>query len=168
MADKKPITVRQARALHEMVMKGEPPMKALKNAGYKPVRKEAAAAIIESIKRKYIDANGGLLVALEDIGVDLEKVAATMKDGLEATNKRKIGKSFVDVPDHQTRHRYLETTLGVMGAKAAEKHVVENINKHEHTIEITESIRDNPALLDVIRRKLEERNRTVDITPEEE
>jgi hypothetical protein len=148
------------------VMSGESPSKAVAAAGIEMSRSNAAV-YVEHIKRKYTDANGQLLVALENVGVDLGTVAQTISEGLKATNTVKSGQNVLHVPDFAVRHKYLETTLDVMGAKAPTKQVVETITTHEQTVAIVENVRSNPEVLAVLQRRLQERQvRTITIGPE--
>ena len=149
-------------------MRGESPSKVVAAAGLSMTRRNAAN-YVEHIKRKYTDANGTLLVALENVGVNLDTIAKTLRDGLQATNTVKSGKQVIHVPDYSVRHKYLETTLDVMGAKAPTKQVVETITTHEQTVAIVDNVRSNPEVLAVLQRRLQERQlRTITIGAEDD
>ena len=141
---------------------------AVQAAGY-DLKGPQAHALSEGIRRKYTDANGYLLVALEEKGVNMEMVADRLKEGLDATYamKRTVsdkegGGTIVElIPDFNIRHKYLETALDVMGARAPKKQVTETVTTHEETIAVVEGVRDNPAILAALKRRLEMRTRQI-------
>lgn len=145
------------QAIHD----GKHPAVACKEAGL-AVPPAHAKTYVEHVKSKYEDAQGGLLVALENVGVDLDTVATSIKEGLQATRPAKAGQMIIDKPDFGTRHKYVETALDVMGAKAPKQHVVETVQTHEHTVEFVEGIRSNPQVLKKIMDRLNKVN-TIEI-----
>lgn len=65
-----------------------------------------------------LSSSSGFIEALKEAGVTEEKLSKVLNEGLEATKVIVMGKeskeSFVDiVPDHPTRHKFLETGLKV-------------------------------------------------------
>jgi hypothetical protein len=162
-----PIKESDAKIL-QATQAGKHPSLAVKEAGLK-MAGPAAKTYVEHIKRKYMDSQGGLLVALENVGVNLETVAGKIKDGLEATRTTKSGQSVIHVPDHSTRHKYLETTLDVMGARAPKEHVVSTHSTHEHHVNVVDALRSNPDALLKLRERLQQRNAAdaIEINPEQ-
>lgn len=80
--------------------------------------------------------------AMDRAGISDERLVAVLKDGLEANRvvSARIVKSrptnideelaeanqntddFIEVPDHPTRHKFLDTAIKIKGSYAAEKH----------------------------------------------
>jgi hypothetical protein len=145
------------------ISNGKKPIQAVRDAGF-PVSNRDAANIAESIKGKYMDANGKLLVALDKVGVTMETVAERLSDGLNATYAMKSGSEIKHIPDYNIRHKYLETTLDVMGAKAPTKSIVEQVKTHEQTIAVVEGIRGDPEVLLALQRRLQQRTITITTT----
>jgi hypothetical protein len=150
-------------------LRGANALQAVKAAGLSMNAKNAEAYVAH-IKNKYTDARGGLLVELDKVGVNLTKVAETIRDGLSAEKavKVKISKELEDVimvPDAMARHRFLETTIDVMGAKAPDQVVVEHIGTHDGVTKFVDDVRRNPELLNRIRERLQRRD--IDVTPDE-
>jgi hypothetical protein len=137
------VTVREARAL-QAIAAGKDPGKAVKSAGYN-FSPDNAKQFGESLKKRYLDANGELLVALEDVGVDLRFVAKTIKEGLEATTFVKTGKNvYTERSDANARHRYLETALDIIpGARSPKKIEVEQLT-FEKRVSVVERLKANP------------------------
>lgn len=63
--------------------------------------------------------------ALEEKGVDDNKLALKLKQGLNAKTapKKEGGKQY---PDHYIRHKFLETAIKIKGGFAPEKHEIEH------------------------------------------
>jgi hypothetical protein len=150
----------------QAIQDGKHPAVACKEAGI-AVPPAHAKTYVEHIKSKYSDGQGGLLVALENIGVDLDTVATSIKEGLQATRPAKAGQMIIDKPDYGTRHKYVETALDVMGAKAPKQHVVESVSTHEHTVAFVDGIRSNPEVLRKIMDRLNKSN-VIEIEAENE
>jgi hypothetical protein len=152
---------KETKALQGMV-EGKSDYAAMKEAGYKLDRR-SAEHLADRIKAKYTDANGALLVALEQNGVDLQRVAKAVDEGLNATKAVKSGKSHTSVPDYHTRHKYLETAIDVMGAKSPKQHVVTETKTHEQTIAIVDGLRSTPEAIALLQKKIMERSqRTIE------
>ncbi len=166
----KELTPKEAQVLYGLAQ-GKRAPKAVQEAGY-DLKGAQAHALAEGIRRKYTDANGYLLVALEEKGIDMNLVAGKLKEGLDASYalKRSLpeeeggGTTVEMVPDFNVRHKYLETTLDIMGARAPKKQVTETVTTHEETIAVVEGVRDNPAVLAALQRRLEMRKKTVEVT----
>lgn len=64
--------------------------------------------------------------ALTKKGITADKIAQVIADGLEATkigyDKENEEYFETGLPDHNARHKYLETVIEITGAKAPEKH----------------------------------------------
>lgn len=163
--DKKLVSAQHAKVLMGMATSDDSE-RILRKAGFKSMTKNNADQLVENIRRKYTDANGSLLVELEAVGVDMSVIAEKLKEGLTATSAKKSGENVIMVPDFSVRHKYLETTIGVMGAKAPEKTVHENINRHEQTIAIVEGINSDPAVLVALQKRIAQRQKTIEIEAE--
>lgn len=146
----------QEAAILVATQAGKHPALACKEAGLN-IAPPNAKTYVDHIKQKYADSQGGLLVALERVGVNLESVAGTIKDGLTANRTAKAGSTIIHVPDHAVRHKYLETTLDVMGARAPKEHVVHDLKTHEHRVTVVDEIRSNPDALLRLRERLKRR-----------
>lgn len=160
-------TIRQTEAaILQASMEGASPQQAVQAAGME-MKPRAARTYVKHVKEKYSDSNGHLLVALENVGVDLNTVAGKIRDGLEADTTTKSGKDVVTVPDFKTRHKYLETALDIMGGRAPTKSVVESVQTHEKTVAIVQSINGSPRAMEVLRQRMERREQ-IEITTEQE
>ena len=137
-------------------MSGKSDVQAVKDAGY-ALSDKSAAAVAQRIRNKYTDANGSLLVSLESHGVNLDRVASAINVGLNATRTVKSGKQVKVVPDFHTRHKYLETTLDVMGARAPKQIITHEHKTHEETVAIVDGLRSNPEAVAFLVRRIEER-----------
>lgn len=142
---------------------GKKPQAAVAAAGYQMTPKNAER-YVDTIKKRHGNINAALIDSLADIGVDIMTVADKIRDGLNATTTTKSGSSVMHVPDYNVRHKYLETAIDVMGAKAPTKSIVEQVKTHEQTIAIVEGIRADPEVLEALRKRLGAR--TIDITEE--
>lgn len=104
-------TIKQKKALVNLVENGGNVSKAMLDAGYSPNTAKTPSKLTESV---------GFIQYLESAGVTDEKIARVLNEGLGATKTVVMGieskESFVDVqPDYQTRHKYLETAIKVKG-----------------------------------------------------
>ena len=134
------LTIKQRKFL-KYVAQGMSGAAAARKAGYS----EKAANEIASENLSKPNVREALLKAMEDAGITDERIAQVMKDGLDAKrviSARVIYQSgregqanestddFIEVPDHLTRHKYLETAIDVTGAKAPK-----NVNVRNQTLE---------------------------------
>ena len=56
-----------------------------------------------------------LLQAMEKAGINDTKLSEVMKDGINANKIHGTSDDFIEVPDHPTRHKYLDTALKLRG-----------------------------------------------------
>lgn len=152
------IPEREAKLL-EGLISGKTGEVAVKEAGYNITGKNAQV-FADAIRKKHSDKNGELTDCLTKVGVTMDRVAQKIAEGLDAGTFMKSGKDIVERPDFNTRHKYLETTLDIMGARAPTKSLVEQVHTHEETIAIVEGIRENPEILAAIKRRIEQRTVT--------
>ena len=113
MATKKPRkpSIRQTKALANLVENGGNVSKAMIDAGYSAATAHTPAKLTQSQAFQHF---------MQEAGVTDQKLVQVIKEGLEANKVVVMGKdsqeSFVDVqPDHPTRHKFLETTLKIKG-----------------------------------------------------
>jgi hypothetical protein len=104
------MTTKQAKAIKHVIA-GDSPHKAMKKAGYSPNTYKDPKKLTKS---------PAFAEVLEKAGISDEQLAKVLKDGLGATKAIVMGikseESFVDVvPDHPTRHKFLETGLRLKG-----------------------------------------------------
>lgn len=95
-----------------------------------------------AIKPTQVTRSDGFIAIMESLGLDDNKLAEVLRDGLEAQTYIKtervegIGKSrlktedVVSKPDHAIRHRYLETGLRLKGLGKASGDININFNNH--------------------------------------
>jgi hypothetical protein len=138
------------------IMDGKSAAMACKEAGL-AVHPSKAANYVDHIKAKYSDAQGNLLVELENVGVTFSKIADTIRGGLEATRPAKMGNQIIDKEDYATRHKYVETVLDIQGSRAPKHQVIDVVQTHEQTVQIVDSIRNAPDVLLKIRERLQQR-----------
>jgi hypothetical protein len=104
-------TVKQQKALANLVENGGNVSKAMRDAGYSAAMVKNPQKLTQSQAFQYL---------MEQSGITDEKLTTVLKEGLDATKAVVMGKesteSFVDVqPDYQMRHKYLETALKLKG-----------------------------------------------------
>ena len=63
-----------------------------------------------------------LVEALARIGVGPDKLAKVLAEGLDAEKTIAVGVMAINVRDHPTRHKFLETALNVVGAGGMMEH----------------------------------------------
>jgi len=160
----KVITEKEARILGSLV-KGDSAVEAVASAGI-TTDKRSAVEIAKHVRRKYTDHNGALVVALDSVGVNLTTIAQKVAEGLEAKKPVFAGRKVVGhTPDLNMRHKYLETTLDIIGGRAPTKQITETtIKTHEETVAIVASIKENPSVLEALRKRLEQR-KTIEVIP---
>jgi hypothetical protein len=103
-------TARQKTAISHIVA-GDSVSKAMRKAGYS---KNTAN------NPKVLTETPAFIETMEKLGITDEELTKTLKNGLSATKAIVMGKdsgeSFVDVvPDHPTRHKFMETGLKLKG-----------------------------------------------------
>lgn len=149
------LTVKQ-RKLVKGIAEGKTKRQAAIDAGYSP--DSAGPLATETLRNPNV--RDAFLTAMEKAGVTDEKLNQVMREGLEANRvvSARIVKSrptnideelaeanqntddFIEVPDHATRHKFLETAIDVKGAKAAK-----NINVRDQTLEDLLTLEDDPG-----------------------
>lgn len=92
--------------------------------------------------RAHQDANSKLVQSLMKRGVDLDKLAEKIAEGLECTTRvrRKVNRDqeeLVEVPDNFSRHKFVETAVDIVGGKAPKKIEVEQKSFEQRLLEIT-------------------------------
>ena len=99
-------TKRQLKAIDNLVGNGGNVTKAMRDAGYSENTINTPAKLTESKA-----FNELMSEAITDA-----KLIKVRDDGLTASRTIVVDESAVDVPDHATRHKFLETALKVKGA----------------------------------------------------
>jgi len=130
------LTVKE-RKLIKGIAEGKTKKQAAIDAKYSP---RSAGSIASETLRKP-DVRAALVEAMEKAGITDTRIVEVMNEGLRANrviSARVIHSrpssiedgeqeadertdDFVEVPDHATRHKFLETVIDVKGAKAAKK-----------------------------------------------
>lgn len=105
------MTFRQKALAKELVENGGNMASAMRKAGY-------SDAMIKNPQK--VTRSKGFKEILENIGLDDKSLAKALKEGLNASKtimiKRRNGDiKFINVPDHNNRHRFLETALELKG-----------------------------------------------------
>lgn len=118
-------TLRQKKALDRIVENGGNVSKAMRDAGYSPATAKTPQKLTES---------KAFLEIMQEAGVTDEKLTQVIKEGLDATKPIVMGKdsneAFVDViPDHPTRHKFLETSLKIKGIGQAKDNTINNFGQ---------------------------------------
>ena len=103
-------TIKQAKAIANIVENGGNVSKGMREAGYSYAMSKNPSRLTQSEYMQQLFKEAGL----RDIdGIKL------LKDGMASTKTVVMGKeedSFVDIqPDYQTRHKYLETFIKIKG-----------------------------------------------------
>lgn len=94
------------------------------------------------ILKKHRDANSELIQSMTRIGISPDSLAEKLKEGLESKMfvKKKISKdeeTLVEVNDNHARHKFLETAVDVLGAKAPKKIEIEQKTFEQRLLEVT-------------------------------
>lgn len=100
---KKP-TIKQIKAVANLVENGGNVSKAMRDAGYSAETAKVPAKLTES---------EGFKTLMAQMGVSDEKLVAVINQGLEAYKPNEFTGEVL--PDHQARHKYLETALRLKG-----------------------------------------------------
>lgn len=107
-------TLKQKKAIAILGEKGGSISGAMRAAGYSPMTAKNPDKLTNTPAFKTF------LDELEKAGVTDAKIAETISEGMNATKTIVMGgesnESFVDIqPDHQTRHKFVETAIKVKG-----------------------------------------------------
>lgn len=99
-------TERQLKAIDNLVENRGNVSKAMRDAGYPPITAKNPKNLTESKAFQELMSE-----AITD-----KKLIKVIDDGLTANKTFAVDESVVEVPDHATRHKFLETALKVKGA----------------------------------------------------
>ncbi len=99
-------TQKQKKAIDNLVENGGNVSKAMKDAGYSKATAKTPQKLTES--KAFVEL---MADAITDA-----KLIKVIDDGLTANKTFAVDESVVDVPDHATRHKFLESALKVKGA----------------------------------------------------
>lgn len=102
------LTIRETK-LVDGILSGKSIVQAALSAGYS----ESYAHNLRLKDRKRV--RSAMIEALEDRGLDAGRFAKVLDEGLTATKAILEDGRLVEMPDHGTRHRFLETGLKVSG-----------------------------------------------------
>lgn len=131
------IPAKEAALLRARFVDGATLADAAMVAGYQCSNRQSAAVLASKVIEKHRNANGELMEALEQAGISVEELATKISEGLEATVTLQVGRGvFRELPDHRTRHRYIETCLDIMGARAPKKVEVEDVTFEQRLLAI--------------------------------
>ncbi len=104
------------------VIEGKTKTQAMIDAGYSETTAVKRQEMVFGRER----VQDAFIAAFESQGLGADTLARIIEEGLEATRtveNKKEGRSLT-VPDYHIRHKYLETTLKVIGAFAPQKQEV--------------------------------------------
>ncbi len=123
----RPLSVRERKLIKQIpdIIAGKPMSAALQDAGFsETTAKKQQKRIIGNSRFQ-----AAIQKAFEKAGISDNKLIQVMKEGLQATKViSTMTKDFIKVPDHATRHKYLDTAYKLRGDYPAEKrHVDSNI-----------------------------------------
>lgn len=134
--EEKEFKVLEGRLVHGMTLH-----EAALHAGYEG--KESTLKVrAHQIIKKHKDANSELIQAMTKVGIDADLLAQKIAEGLKSTTfvKRKVDRDseeLVEVADNHARHKFLETAVDVVGAKAPKKIEIEQKTFEQRLLEIT-------------------------------
>jgi hypothetical protein len=106
----KELNVREARLVRGL-LEGLTPTEAMVAAGYSRSTAEARPLSVVGKSR----VREALRSAMDRQGLTAERLAKTIKAGLDATRKVVVGSQVFEEPDHATRHRFLQTAVRLRG-----------------------------------------------------
>lgn len=135
------IPEREAKVLENRFIKKMTLADAAKDAGFQCESRAALSTAAGRVIQKHREHNSELMQALELKGINAGRIAGVIDDGLNATVAAKKGSEIVMVPDHSTRHKFVETTLDIVGGRAPKKVEVQNLTFEQRLMQIT--IEDN-------------------------
>ena len=140
-APKQKLTVKQRRFIKRYIELGNGTKAAMEVYDTKDYQ-SAASIASENLKK----LENPIRFLMEQKGIDMSKLLDVMNSGLEArrvisavsTNKDASGATsdFIEVPDHLTRHKYLETAGKWLGIDGKESLDVE-MKKSDNSMKIT-------------------------------
>jgi len=106
-------------------------------AGYNVTTQGSAARVARQVIDKHKDRNSALIQALADEQITEKELAKIIASGLKAERPVKKGQDIEMVPDHDVRHKYLETALDITGSRAPKKVEIEEITFEQRLLELT-------------------------------
>lgn len=107
------------------------------SAGYACSNRNSAASRAQKVIDKHRDGNSEFLAAIERAGISADELATKLSEGLNAMQTVRTGEdSFEDKPDHRTRHKFLETALDIVGARAPKKVEITELSFEERLFQI--------------------------------
>jgi len=113
---KKPKTKREKAFFRELVKKNVKTAKeAAIKAGYSPKCAKVVAC------RNITKYNSYLQEVLDKKGLNELKIASKIEEGLEAKKIHGTSDDFIDIPDYQTQHKFLDTLCKLRGDFKEEK-----------------------------------------------
>lgn len=124
---KKKPSLKQLKAMKLVVENGGNISKAMRDAGYSPETAKSPSKLTESLawqdlmEKHFSDA----------------KISKIIDEGLKAM---KENAKMVEVPDHATRHKFVETALKLKSKFPAEKHELTGKDGEALQIEITDAV----------------------------
>lgn len=124
---RKSASMRQQKALANLVENGGNVSKAMIDAGYSPATAKTPQKLTES---------DSFIALMEQEGITDQLMLHTLRDGLKAEKVVIVGNgddAFADVqPDHQNRHKFLETAIKLKGY-GKDITIPGGIHFHQHT-----------------------------------
>lgn len=138
-------TQKQKRAFKKSVENGGNVSKAMRDAGYSPATAKTPQKLTESkawdeLMEEYLPDD--LLMKVHSEGLQANRVLSAkivvLGGNKEATTQTD---DFIEVPDHATRHKYLDTALKLKDKYPAEK--------HKHQVEGAMAV---PGLVDLLHK----------------
>lgn len=119
------LTPRDSKFIHGIVQ-GKTKRQAMKDAGYRGTPGSVSVKASHTLAKPNVQE--ALMEAMTRAGIDVDTIAKTIRNGLTATKQEIVRKleptedgseafttTYEDVPDHNVRHKYLETTLKIGG-----------------------------------------------------
>lgn len=106
-------------------------------AGFLARNRKAATETAARIVRRHTRENSEFVKGLDRVGVNVEALARVIAEGLQAESPLKQGSEVVMVPDHDTRHKYVQTGLDILGARAKKRVEVESLTFEQRLAALT-------------------------------
>lgn len=128
-------------------------------AGYECKNRAVARNVGSSIWKK-MKGNELVLAAFEEVGITPESAAEKHKELLNCKMVVRVSEGeVVEVPDNTNQNKALQMLYEVSGSYAPKQETL-TIQTYERKVELSEQIKDNPQMLDVLKQKLIEIKRT--------
>lgn len=133
------------RIVVQELLKGATKQKAMETAGYAPSTARARAKDIIG-KVRIQDA---LQTIMENSGITDQLLMNTLKEGLKAKKVHGTSDDFVEIEDHSTRHKYLETGLKLKGHLDKKVDIVHHKSHEEQLRELQGMIFEDGDIIDI-------------------